>query len=56
MVLFIGAVLAPGRRTVAAALRAAGLAQERAYHKYHNVLARAKWSPAGPVARFWKCW
>ena len=45
MVLLIGAVLAPGRRTVAAALRAAGLAQERAYHKYHNVLARAKWSP-----------
>lgn len=44
MVLLVGAVLAPGRRTVAAALRAAGLAQERTYHKYHRVLSRAMWS------------
>jgi len=44
MVLLIGAVLAPGRRTVAAALRAVGLTRERTYHKYHNVLSRAKWS------------
>ena len=44
MVLMVGAVLAPGRRTVAAALRAVGLGRERAYHKYHDVLSRAKWS------------
>lgn len=45
MVLLIGAVLAPGRRTVAAALRAVGLAREQTYHKYHRVLSRAVWSP-----------
>lgn len=44
MVLLIGAILAPGRRTVAAALRAVGLAQLRAYHKYHRVLSQARWS------------
>lgn len=44
MVLLIGALLAPGRRTVTAALRAAGLARERTYHKYHRVLNRAVWS------------
>lgn len=44
MVLVVGALLAPGRRTVAAALRAVGLARERAFHKYYDVLSRAKWS------------
>ena len=43
-VLVIGALLTPGRRTVAAALRAVGLAQERTFHKYYDVLSRAKWS------------
>jgi len=43
-VLVIGALLTPGRRTVGAALRAAGLAQERTFHKYYDVLSRAKWS------------
>jgi hypothetical protein len=44
MVLVVGAILAPGRRTVAAALRAAGLSRLKAYHKYHRVLSRARWS------------
>ena len=44
MVLVVGAVLAPGRRTVAAALRAVGLAQRRSDHKCHNGLSRAMWS------------
>ena len=44
MVLVVGAILAPGRRTVAAALRVAGLAREQTYHKYHRVLSRARWS------------
>ena len=33
MVLVVGTVLAPGRRTVAAALRAVGLARERTYQQ-----------------------
>jgi hypothetical protein len=44
VVLVVGAVLAPGRRTVAAALRAAGLGQEPTFCKYHRVLSRAQWS------------
>ena len=44
VVLVVGAVLAPGRRTVAAALRATGLGQEPAFCKYHRVLSRAQWS------------
>src|SRR5262245_17783663 len=40
-----GAILAPGRRTVAAALRAVGLRDERRFTSYHRVLNRAVWSP-----------
>jgi DDE superfamily endonuclease len=43
-VLLIGAVLAPGRRTVASILRIAGLARERRFVSYHRVLNRAAWS------------
>ena len=43
-VLFIGAILAPGRRTVSSALRAMGLNQEERFHRYHRVLNRARWS------------
>ena len=43
-VLLAGAILAPGRRTVAAALRAMGLAQSKQFHRYHRVLNRAVWS------------
>src|SRR3990172_1838080 len=42
--LVVGAILAPGRRTVAAVLRILGLAQERQFQKYHRVLNRACWS------------
>lgn len=45
IVLIMGAILAPGRRTVAAALRAAGLDQEKHFTNYHRVLNRANWSP-----------
>lgn len=45
LVLVYGAILAPGRRTVAAALRAIGLRDERHSTSYHRVLNRAGWSP-----------
>jgi hypothetical protein len=43
-VLLIGAILAPGARTVSSALRAMGLEQEKHFHRYHRVLSRARWS------------
>jgi len=42
--LIIGAILAPGQRTVAAILRIVGLSQERHFQNYHRVLNRAVWS------------
>ncbi|MBA2516097.1 MAG: transposase [Solirubrobacterales bacterium] len=44
-VLLTGAILAPGRRTVASVLRITGLAQERRFVNYHRVLNRAAWCP-----------
>jgi DDE superfamily endonuclease len=44
-VLLIGTVLAPGKRTITAALRVMGLKDEVSYAKYHHVLNRAAWSP-----------
>ncbi len=43
-VLLAGAILAPGKRTVAAALRVMGLGRLRRFHRYHRVLSRATWS------------
>ncbi len=43
-VLLLGAILAPGRRTVTAVLRIMGLSQERQFQTYHRVLNRAVWS------------
>src|SRR3989449_2229574 len=43
-VLVVGALLAPGKRTVTAVLRVMGLSQERQFQKYHRVLNRAQWS------------
>jgi hypothetical protein len=43
-VLLVGAILAPGKRTVTAALRVLGLKDDRQYQNYHRVLNRAKWS------------
>lgn len=44
-ILFIGAILAIGKRTVTAALRVMGLSDERHFSNYHQVLNRAVWSP-----------
>jgi hypothetical protein len=43
-VLLVGAILAPGRRTVASALRVVGLSRERHLTNDHRVLNRAQWS------------
>jgi len=43
-VLLVGAILTPGRRTVAAVLRVMGLSDERRFKNYHRVLSRARWS------------
>jgi hypothetical protein len=44
-VLLIGAILAPGQRTVASLLRIGGLSRERHFVNYHRVLSRAVWCP-----------
>src|SRR5687768_7354306 len=43
-VLLIGAIVAPGQRTVTSALRIMGLCHERQFQRYHRVLNRATWS------------
>jgi DDE superfamily endonuclease len=43
-VLLAGAILAPGKRTIASALRAMGLEEGRRFCRYHRVLSRATWS------------
>jgi DDE superfamily endonuclease len=42
--LLLGAILAPGARTVTASLRVMGLAMEHRFTNYHRVLNRATWS------------
>src|SRR4051794_29128289 len=44
LVLVTGAVLAPARRTVAAALRTAGYGQAAGFTNYHRMLNRNRWS------------
>jgi hypothetical protein len=44
LVLVVGAVLAPGKRTVTAILRVMGLSAEAHFQNYHRVLNRARWS------------
>ena len=44
VILIVGTILAPGRRTVTAALRAMGLDQPRRFERYHRVLNRDRWS------------
>ncbi len=44
LVLIAGAILSPGRRTVAAALRVTGLDQDPCFTNYHRVLNRSRWS------------
>src|SRR5262245_26675465 len=43
-VLLIGAILAPGKRTVTAALHVMGLSDEAQFQNYHRVLNRDHWS------------
>jgi len=42
-ILLMGAILAPGKRTVSAALTVMGLKDDPQYQNYHRVLNRAKW-------------
>src|SRR3982750_4233335 len=42
--LLVGAVLAPGKRTVTSVLRIVGLGSEKHFQNYHRVLNRARWS------------
>jgi hypothetical protein len=44
VVLLVGAILSPGKRTVTAILRIMGLSEERHYQNYHRVLNRAVWT------------
>ena len=44
VILLIGAILTPGKRTVTAALRIMGLSDEKHFINYHRVLSRATWS------------
>ena len=44
-ILLAGAILAPGQRTVAAALRVMGRSDHLDYARYHEVLNRAVWPP-----------
>ena len=43
LVLVMGAVLAPGKRTVSACLRMTGRAEARNFSSYHQLLNRARW-------------
>ena len=44
LVLLVGAILAPGKRTVSTLLRVMGLKDEPHFQNYHRVLNRAVWS------------
>src|SRR5215204_6156789 len=55
LVLVSGTILASGRRTVAAALRAVGLGDERRFTTYHRVLNRDVWSPRCSAVFFSTC-
>ena len=62
-VLVVGALLAPGKRTVSAVLEVMGLKEERQFQNYHRVLNRAKWSSLAVEAEVvpsagccWGCW
>lgn len=44
-ILLVGAILAPGKRTVTAILRVIGLSDDLQFQNFHRVLNRAKWLP-----------
>ncbi len=49
--LLLGAILAPGKRTVCSILRVLGLAGAVHFQNYHRVLNRARWSALGGARR-----
>ena len=51
LALITGMTLAPGKRTVSAALRVIGLGEARDFARYHHVLSRARSSPQRPLLR-----
>ena len=51
LVLLMGAVLAPGKRTVSSALRITGRAAASNFTCYHQVLNRARWSSLAMTRR-----
>jgi hypothetical protein len=51
LVLVMGAVLAPGKRTVTACLRMTGRAEAGNFASYHQILNRARWDPHAVTRR-----
>jgi hypothetical protein len=51
--LLLGAILAPGKRTVTAVLRIVGRGNERGFQNYHRVLNRARWSSRSASRILW---
>lgn len=49
--LFVGSLLAVGKRTVSACLRVCGKAQEPHFQNYHRFFNRARWSPLAAARR-----
>ena len=47
LVLVAGAILAPGRRTVASALRVTGLGNAPGFAGHHRLLSEGRWSVSG---------
>ncbi|WP_430244310.1 transposase [Neorhizobium sp. DAR64861/K0K2] len=45
LVLVMGAILSPGKRTVTACLRITGRAEASNFAAYHQLLNRARWNP-----------
>jgi hypothetical protein len=56
LVLVAGALLAPGRRTVTAALRVTGLDQAPGFAIYPRVLSTGRWSSRAVAHRLCCCW
>ena len=47
----MGAVLAPGKRTVSACLRMTGRAEAKNFSSYHQLLNRARWDTRAMARR-----
>lgn len=52
--LLLGAIMAPGQRTVSSILRVLGLAGGVHFQNYHRVLNRAQWSALGTAQRLFQ--